>query len=109
MIRVQLNTRLYQKMCAEQERYRDWLLTQPSETVLDHAEAFVKRESILQAMENNSLNPRHAQLLLKEPFSLASVYSKLEGWEVSNSKQAWKAIEARADELVQRKSMKKER
>ena len=77
--------------------------------MLDHAEAFVKRESILQAMENNSLNPRQAQLLLKETFPLASVYSKLEGWEVSNSKQAWKAIEARADELVQRESMKKER
>lgn len=109
MLRVQLNTKLYQKMCAEQERYRDWLLTQPSETVLDHAEAFVKRESILQAMENNGLNPRQAQLLLKEPFPLASVYSKPEGWEVSNTKQAWKAIEARANELVQRETKKKER
>ena len=109
MLRAQLNVQLYQKMCAEQEMFRDWLLFQTPRTVLESSSAYVMRESILRAMENNSLNPRQAQLLLKEPFPLASVYSKLEGWEVSNTKQAWKAIEARANELVQCETLKKER
>jgi len=107
MLRAQLNVQLYQKMCAEQEMFREWLLFQTPRTVLESAWAYVMRESVLRAMENYSLNPRQAQLLLKEPFPLASVYSKLEGWETSNNKQAWKAIEARANELVQCESMKR--
>lgn len=109
MLRAQLNVRLYQKMCAEQEVFREWMLFQTPGTVLENAWAYVMRASILRAMENNSLNPRQAQLLLKEPFPLASVYSKLEGWEVSNLNEAWKAVEAHANELVQRESIKKER
>ena len=33
----QLNTALYQKMFAEQEKYKAWLLSQTPEAVLDHA------------------------------------------------------------------------
>lgn len=31
-----LNTALYKKMFAEQEKYRDWLLSQPPEEILNH-------------------------------------------------------------------------
>ena len=31
MTNAELNTALYQKMFAEQETYREWLLSQPSE------------------------------------------------------------------------------
>ena len=30
-----INTQLYEKMFAEQERYRDWLLHQPPEEILN--------------------------------------------------------------------------
>ena len=33
----QLNTALYQKMFAEQEKYKAWLLSQTPDAVLDHA------------------------------------------------------------------------
>ena len=33
----QLNTELYQKMFAEQEKYKTWLLSQSQEEILNHA------------------------------------------------------------------------
>ena len=32
----ELNTALYEKMFAEQDTYRKWLLTQPPEEILNH-------------------------------------------------------------------------
>ncbi len=36
MTNEKLNTALYEKMFAEQETYRAWLLSQPSEEILNH-------------------------------------------------------------------------
>lgn len=36
MTNEELNTQLYQKMFAEQEKYRDWLLTLAPEEILNH-------------------------------------------------------------------------
>lgn len=36
MTNEELNTKLYEKMFAEQETYRDWLLSQPAAEVLNH-------------------------------------------------------------------------
>ena len=46
-----INTQLYEKMFAEQERYRDWLLHQPPEEILNHAYEYAIREDILMALE----------------------------------------------------------
>ena len=42
-----INTQLYEKMFAEQERYRDWLLHQPPEEILNHTYEYTTREDIL--------------------------------------------------------------
>ena len=41
MTTEELNTQLYEKMFAEQEKYRQWLLTQPPDEILNHALPFV--------------------------------------------------------------------
>ena len=46
-----LNTALYEKMAAEQDKYRDWLKSQPPEEVLNHAYEYTVREDIVMAME----------------------------------------------------------
>lgn len=46
-----LNTALYEKMATEQEKYRDWLKSQPPEEVLNHAYEYTVREDIVMAME----------------------------------------------------------
>ena len=39
MTNEELNTRLYEKMFAEQEQFRDWLLSQPAAEILQALEA----------------------------------------------------------------------
>lgn len=47
MTNEEWNTKLYEKMFAEQEMYRNWLLSQPPEEILNHAYVYVMREDIL--------------------------------------------------------------
>ena len=42
-----LNTARYEKMAAEQDKYRDWLKSQPPEEILHHAYEYTVREDIL--------------------------------------------------------------
>ena len=46
MTNEELNTRLYEKMFAEQEQFRDWLLSQPPAEILNHAYEYTVREDI---------------------------------------------------------------
>lgn len=45
MTQAVLNTRLYQKMFAEQEKYKSWLLTQPPNEILNHAYEYTWSDS----------------------------------------------------------------
>lgn len=47
----ELNTALYEKMFAEQDTYRKWLLTQPPEEILNHTYEYTIREDILLSLE----------------------------------------------------------
>lgn len=43
MTNEELNTALYEKMFAEQETYRSWLLSQPPGEILNHAYEYTVR------------------------------------------------------------------
>ena len=53
MTNAELNTALYQKMFAEQETYREWLLSQPSEEILNHTYEYTVREDIWQTVADS--------------------------------------------------------
>lgn len=96
-----LNTQLYQKMYAEQEQYKAYLLTLTPEQILDHASEYICRENILIAMENNDLDNARAKALLRSPTPLADVYNKYASWEHSRQQEEiWNAVEARASEVL---------
>lgn len=42
----ELNTAIYHKMEAEQDSYRDWLLTLPPDEILQHAYEYAVRQDI---------------------------------------------------------------
>lgn len=70
MINEELNTALYEKMFAEQETYRAWLLSQPPEEILNHAYEYTVREDILMSLEYHDLPDAQARALLKSPSPL---------------------------------------
>ena len=47
MTNEELNTALYKKMFAEQEKFEDWLLSQSPREILNHAYEYTMREDIL--------------------------------------------------------------
>ena len=54
MTNAELNTALYQKMFDEQETYREWLLSQPSEEILNHTYEYTVREDIWQTVADRA-------------------------------------------------------
>lgn len=54
MTNAELNTALYQKMFAEQETYREWLHSQPSEEILNHTYEYTVREDIWQTVADRA-------------------------------------------------------
>ena len=43
MTNEELNTALYKKVFAEQEKYREWLLSQPPDEILNHCYEYIKK------------------------------------------------------------------
>lgn len=57
----ELNTKLYEKLFAEQEQFKGWLLTQPPEEILNHAYEYTIREDIVLAMEHYDVSDEQAK------------------------------------------------
>ena len=98
-----LNTALYEKMTAEQDKFRDWLKSQPPEEILHHTYEYTVREDIVMAMEELELTDTQAQALLESPSPLADVYRYFEKLETGYMDVIRDSIENRADDVCRTK------
>lgn len=96
-----LNTRLYEKMFEEQEKYRGWLLTQPPEEILNHTYEYTVREDILMSLEYNDLTDAQVKALLSSPSPLSEVFSAFENIETSHMEDIRDCIESRANDVIE--------
>lgn len=64
MTNEELNTALYKKVFAEQEKYREWLLSQPPNEILNHCYEYTVREDIVLALEEYDLSDIYAMSVL---------------------------------------------
>ena len=64
MKQEEMNTQLYEKLAAEQTKYRDWLMGQPPEEILNHAYEYAVREDILAAAELMDIPVSYTHLTL---------------------------------------------
>ena len=93
------NTALYGKMSDEQDKFRDWLKSQPPEEILHHTYEYTVREDIVMAMEQLELTDTQAQALLDSPSPLADVYRYFEKLETGYMDVIRDSIENRADDV----------
>ena len=100
MTNQEWNTTLYKQMFAEQEQFRDWLLAQPPQEILNHAYEYVVREDILLSMEYNDLTDAQAAALLSSSAPLADVYKTFDKMESSHMEEIWSCVEHRADKTL---------
>ena len=101
MTNEERNTALYQKMFAEQEKFRDWLKGQPPEEVLNHAYEYTIREDILMSLEYHDLSDAQADALMKSPNPLADVFRDFEKRETDHMETIWDCLESRADTILE--------
>ena len=105
----ELNTALYKNMVAEQDVYREWLLSQPPEEILKHTYEYTIREDILMCVENNDLFPKQAQALLKSPCPLGDVFKDWEKRDCSYMDELRETIESRADHVIREDALKEKK
>lgn len=103
------NTLLYEKMKAEQDKYRDWLLTQEPAEILNHTYEYTMLEDIVIAMEELELTPKQAKALLKSPCPLDDVYKEFKDREVEHMDTIRDSIETRADQVIKRENARESR
>ncbi len=78
---IDYNALLYDKMKAEQDKYRDWLLNQPPEEILNHTYEYTMREDIVMCMEELELSPKQAKAFCFVPLALLTMSIKSSGTE----------------------------
>ena len=64
---------LTDKMTAEFNAYRDWLLKQPSEEILNHANEYNTKQEIMAVLSDADLSPAQIETLLRSPCPLEDV------------------------------------
>ena len=94
------NARLYEKMKAEQDKYRDWLVRQEPSEILNHTYEYTMREDIVMCMEELELEPEKARALLRSPCPLSDVYKEFRDRETEHMDTIRDSIETEADKLV---------
>ena len=109
MSETDYNALLYDKMKAEQDKYRDWLLTQPPEELLSHTYEYTVREDIVVCMEELELSPKQVKALLRSPCPLDDVYKEFERRETEYMDTVRDCIEARANEVIRREKNRESR
>lgn len=97
-----LNTALYKKMFAAQEKYRTWLLGQPPEEILRHTYEYTMREDILLSLEYEDISAKQAAALLALPDPLSAVYREFDKMETSHMADIFSAVEQCAETEIQR-------
>lgn len=106
MTNEELNTRLYEKMFAEQEQFRDWLLSQPPAEILNHAYEYTVREDILLSLEYHDLEDKQAMALLKFPHPLKQTFTRWENKETSYMENIWDTVQEQAKTAETRQRFK---
>ena len=102
MTNEELNTALYEKLFAEQQDFKGWLLKQPPEEILNHAYEYVIREDIVIEMEYHDLTDDEARALLADEKPLQAIFSVYENTEGSHMDEIRDCIESRAKTCIEK-------
>ena len=81
MTNEELNTKIYEKLFAEQQEYKGWLLTQSPEDILKHAYEYTVRDDIVLAMEYINLTDEQAKALIDSEKPLETIFNAFENIE----------------------------
>lgn len=110
MTTEQLQTTLYDRMAAEQQKFKSWLLAQPPDEILNHACEYSVQEDILMGLEpDDVLTEAQIRALLKSKTPLADVFRQWRNHQVGYLEGIRAAYEQCAEVISCRQQEKAQR
>ncbi|MCM1296518.1 MAG: DUF3848 domain-containing protein [Muribaculaceae bacterium] len=109
MSKTDYNTLLYEKMKAEQDKYRGWLLAHEPAEILNYAHEYAVRSDIVTRMKDFKLEPKQAKALLKSPCPLDDVYKEFGYRYEIYQEEITDSIETRANAVIKREAERESR
>ena len=109
MTNEELNVKLYEKMSAELEQFKEELLTMPSEEILRCSYQYNIMQDVVLFMEEHELSDKRAQALLNSTHPLKEVYESWECGETNHMEEIQQTLESGADGLIRDAIMRKNR
>lgn len=105
----ELNTKLYQRMSVEFEKFKNWLLEQPPEEILHQSYDYTVYEDILFSLEYDDLSRERCCALLKSKSPLYDIYREYDKRDSSRMDEIKDTIICRADSVIRREKEKANR
>lgn len=105
-LKEELNSELYNRMFEEQEHYRNWLLSLPSEEILFHAFSYSVREDILMTQEENNFSIEKCKALLESPTPLADMKRAYDKTETNYMDDIRSIMENHANDVIKENKKK---
>lgn len=96
----ELKQALMDKLNAEQDTYRDWLLKQSPEEILKHTYEYTMREDIVFCAEGLELTEAQMSALLSSPSPMGDIYKEYDKRDSSYMEDIRDSIETRAKEVL---------
>lgn len=95
-----LSAVLLEKFSAEQDKYREWLLSQPPEEILNHTYEYTVREDILCTVENSEFPEKMVAALLRGDVSIADIYKDFTKGETDYMNIIRATLESRGNAIL---------
>ena len=92
--------KLYDRLYAEQEKYVDWLLSQPRIEIMRQSYEFAMREDILMVFENEELEPEYAKALYDKGTTLDELFRLFEDLETDHMQTIRDMVEDRGKSII---------
>ncbi len=100
MSNEEMKQALVDKLSAEQDKYRAWLLEQPPEEILKHTYEYTMREDIVFCAEALDLTGAQVSALLASPSPMEDIYREYDKRDNSYIEDIRDSIETRAEEVL---------
>ena len=95
-----LSAVLFEKFSAEQDKYREWLLSQPPEEILNHTYEYTVREDILCTVENGEFPEKMVAALLRGDVSIADIFKDFTKDETDYMSIIRETLESRGNAIL---------
>ena len=100
MTNEEMHTALYEKMSAEQDNYRAWLLAQPPEEILNHTYEYTVRQDIVMLLEDAEFSRQQVSALLRNGTTLADLYKSFSKVETPYMDILRDSVENKANDIL---------